>query len=141
MRHPTASVAAADAASSIRVQGRAAQLAGHRVMIVEDEFLLALTLEDDLRDAGAVPLGPYAALAETLAAIEKENFDLAVLDINLDGEMSYPAADALIARGVPFVLLTGYAGTSLPERFRECPRLSKPYDVAGLIETIRELST
>jgi DNA-binding response OmpR family regulator len=115
----------------VHLQRRAAQLAGRRVMIVEDEFLLALTLEDDIRDAGADPLGPYATLSETLAAIEKENFDLAVLDINLDGEMSYPAADALVARNVPFVLLTGYAGTSLPERFRGCPRLSKPYDVAG----------
>lgn len=116
-------------------------LAGKRVMIVEDEFLLAMSLEEDLTAAGAIVVGPLTTLSETMDAIEKESFDVAVLDINLNGEMSYPAVDTLIERGSPFVLLSGYAGTSLPERFREFPRLAKPYDVARLIETLQAIET
>lgn len=106
-------------------------------MVVEDEFLLAMTLEDDLKAAGAIVVGPYSSLSETLNAIEQESFDVALLDINLNGEMSYPAADALIERGSPFVFLSGYSASSLPERYRSFQRLSKPYDAARLIETLR----
>jgi DNA-binding NtrC family response regulator len=116
-------------------------LTGKRVMIVEDEFLLALSLEEDLMTAGAIVVGPFATLPEAMQAIDKESFDVAILDINLNGEMSYPAADALIERGAPFILLSGYAATGLPERFRAFRQLPKPYDVARLIEALQAIET
>jgi DNA-binding response OmpR family regulator len=113
------------------------KLAGKRAMIVEDEFLLALSLEDDLQAAGATVVGPYSTLSATLEAIGRESFDFAVLDVNLNGEMSYAAADALLDKGAPFILVSGYSSANLPARYRELRRLSKPYDTARLLETLQ----
>ena len=112
-------------------------LAGKRAMIVEDEFLLALSLEDDLTAAGATVVGPFATLSSTLEAIGRESFDFAVLDVNLNGEMSFAAADALLDKGAPFILVSGYSSSNLPERYRELTRLSKPYDTTRLLETLQ----
>jgi CheY-like chemotaxis protein len=115
-------------------------IAGKRVLVVEDEFLLALTLEEDLKSAGGIVVGPFTTLPETLTAIAQESFDVAILDINLRGEMSYVAADALTERGTPFVILSGYSATSLPERFRDVRRLSKPYGATQLLETLNAIA-
>jgi AmiR/NasT family two-component response regulator len=109
---------------------------GLRILIVEDEFLLAMSLEDDLVAAGCSPIGPFANLTSATEATRREQFDLAILDVNLNGEVIYPLADELVSRGKPFVLLTGYGAASLPERFRNLPRLPKPYDSASLIKEI-----
>lgn len=110
---------------------------GVRVFVVEDEILLALTLEDDLREAGFAMLGPYTTLANALQASRRENFDLALLDVNLHGEAVFPLADELIARNIPVVLLTGYGAADLPERFRVLPRLQKPYEPSVLARQLR----
>ena len=109
---------------------------GLRVLIVEDEFLLALSLEDDLVMAGCVTIGPFSRLADATEATRREDFDLAILDVNLGGEPIYPLAEELLARGKRFLLLTGYGAESLPPHFRNLPRLSKPYDVASLLKEI-----
>jgi len=109
---------------------------GLRVLIVEDEFLLALSLEDDLVSAGCVTIGPFANLADATEATRREDFDLAILDVNLNGEVIYPLADELQSRAKPFVLLTGYGAESLPPHFRHLPRLPKPYDFASLLKEI-----
>ena len=109
---------------------------GLRVLIVEDEFLLAMSLEDDLVAAGCTPVGPFSNLASAIEATRREEFDLAILDVNLNGEPIYPLADELLSRRKPFVLVTGYGAASLPERFRDLPRLPKPYDLANLIKEI-----
>ena len=109
---------------------------GLRVLIVEDEFLLAMSLEDDLVSAGCSPIGPFSNLASATEATRREEFDLAILDVNLNGEAIFPLADELLSRGKPFVLVTGYGAASLPERFRELPRLPKPYDLPNLIREI-----
>jgi DNA-binding response OmpR family regulator len=110
-----------------------------RVLIVEDEFLVACLLEEDLQSQGYELVGPYTTLASALDASRREHFDFAVLDINLNGEMSYPLAEELVARGVPFLFLTGYTAGNLPERLRALPRVSKPYDPAVLAREIRRL--
>jgi len=115
-------------------------LLGVRVLIVEDEFLVALQLEDDLKSAGAETVGPYGDLVSATAAAKREDFDVAVLDINLNGRLVYPLADELTARETPFVFVSGYGLSNLPERFRSAPRMAKPYDLAGLIGEIRRLS-
>jgi len=112
-------------------------VAGKRVFVVEDEVLLAISLEDDLREAGFFMLGPYTTLASALQAARSEEFDLALLDVNLHGQAVFPLADELIARNVPIVLLTGYGAGDLPERFRVLPRLQKPYEPSLLTRQLR----
>jgi DNA-binding response OmpR family regulator len=114
-------------------------LAGRRVLLVEDEALVAMLIEDALDSAGAVMLGPYAAVAPALAAIPEALPELAVLDLNLAGESSLPIADELAGRGVPLVFASGYGQAGLPPRFRGRPMLAKPFDPAELIAVLAAL--
>jgi DNA-binding response OmpR family regulator len=107
-----------------------------RVLVVEDEFLLGLSLLEDLAEAGADVVGPVSTLDEALEVVTSEAFDLALLDINIRGEMSFPIADALLARNVPLIFLTGYDADVIPERFRRWPRIGKPYDPRELASTL-----
>lgn len=107
-----------------------------RILAVEDEFLLSVVLQEDLRAAGYAVVGPFGTLAQAQDALRRESFDFAVLDINLGGTMVYPLAEELQARGTPFLFLTGYARTDMPERFANVPRLSKPYDSRVLLREI-----
>jgi len=118
---------------------REQRLLGLRILVVEDEFLVSVALEDDLRDAGAEVVGPFSDLAAALAGAEHHVFDLALVDINLGGTMVYPLADVLVARRVPFLFLSGYAGADLPVRFAAQRRLSKPYDPKRLVDEILKL--
>ena len=108
-----------------------------RVLLVEDEFLVALTLEEDLRAEGCSIVGPFHDLESARGSARSETFDLALLDVNLNGSAVFPLAEELIARGIPFVLLTGYAESNLPEAFRGQERVSKPYDLSDLLEAMR----
>jgi DNA-binding response OmpR family regulator len=110
-----------------------------RVLLAEDETLVAILLEDDLRAAGYTIVGPFMTLAKAIQASRHEQFDLAVLDVNLNGEMIFPLAEELRARGIPFALLSGYGPTSLPEQFRTLPRISKPYDPDVLLREIQRI--
>jgi DNA-binding NtrC family response regulator len=116
------------------------QFEGLRVLVVEDEVLLALALEDDLTLAGCTIVGPFRTLASATEASRREHFDLVTLDVNLHGELVYPLADELVRRNVPVVLITGYGPADLPERFRTLPRLTKPYDPVVLMREIRRAS-
>lgn len=98
-----------------------------RIMIVEDEYYLAADLADSLRSAGIEVAGPVGTVAEAERLLNVGDVDRAILDVNLRGDMSFPIADRLDAAGVPYVIATGYSGESLPERFRDKPRLEKPY--------------
>ncbi|MDW6023606.1 response regulator [Mesorhizobium sp. BAC0120] len=113
-------------------------LNGLRALVVEDESLLALSLEDDLISAGCSIVGPFGSLSSATEALRTNQFDLAILDVNLNGEMVFPLADELAGRAIPFVLLTGYLSTDLPERFRKVPQVTKPYDQASLIEAVSQ---
>lgn len=111
-----------------------------RILVVEDEFLVATLLEDDLQQAGCVVVGPFANLASALRASRQARFDLAVLDVNLNGEMVYPLADELAERQIPFIFLSGYGLQSVPEKYRAAPRVAKPYDLATLMSNINRLA-
>jgi DNA-binding response OmpR family regulator len=108
-----------------------------RILIAEDEFLLGIQLEEELRSAGCAIVGPFSTLAKATLAARREGFDLALLDINLNGDRVYPLADELAARGVPFIFLSGYLSAALPERFKGAPQIAKPHDPTALIRTIR----
>jgi CheY-like chemotaxis protein len=113
-----------------------AALEGIRVLVVEDEFLVATLIEDMLVDAGCVVAGPVPRLSEALDAVDRGMFDAAVLDVNLGGDRVYPVADALSRRNVPFVFITGYSADVLPCEFAERPRLRKPFKMADLLATL-----
>jgi DNA-binding response OmpR family regulator len=112
-------------------------LNGKTILLVEDEFLLALQLEELLQSRGGMVLGPFRTLDDAMQAARREEFDFAILDVNLNGTMVYPLADDLLARSVPFLLLSGYSPSNLPERFRAVTRLNKPCDPELLIATLR----
>jgi CheY-like chemotaxis protein len=117
-------------------RGTASQLEGLRVLVVEDEYLVALLLEEDLRSAGCTIAGPYTTVAAARAAALEESPGLAVLDVNLNGEMVYPLAEQLADRRIPLVFLSGYDIGHFPERFRATPRVGKPHDRSVLLREI-----
>jgi DNA-binding response OmpR family regulator len=113
-----------------------AALEGIRVLVVEDEFLVATLIEDMLLAAGCVVAGPIPRLSEALDAADRGTFDAAVLDVNLGGNRVYPVADALSRRNVPFVFVTGYSSGVLPSEYAKRPRLCKPFKMADLLRTL-----
>jgi len=115
--------------------------AGRRVLVVEDEMLVAWLLEDMLVDLGCMVIGPAASVNQALAIIEANAVDVAVLDVNLNGEMSYPIADALAACGVPFVFVTGYDKDRMLSGYQAFPMLQKPFHRAELSATLARLLT
>ena len=104
-------------------------LQGRRVLLAEDEYILAEEMRQSLEEAGATVLGPVSSVGDAVALLHDESaMDGAVLDLNLNGEMIFPAADALTARGVPFVFTTGYEQWIMPERYAHVPRCEKPVE-------------
>jgi DNA-binding response OmpR family regulator len=112
-------------------------LAGRRILVVEDEFLVAAMVEDALLDLEAVVVGPAATLAEGLRLAARETLDLAILDVNLNGERSDAIADALTARNIPFIRATGY-GEAAGRRYGGTV-LDKPYSVERLVAALERL--
>jgi DNA-binding response OmpR family regulator len=110
-----------------------AVLEGIRVLVVEDEFLIATLIEDMLVGAGCVGGGPIPRHSEALDAVDRGTFDVAVLDVNLGGDRVYPVAHALSRRNVPFLFVTGYSTGVLPCEYAERPRLCKPFKMADLL--------
>jgi CheY-like chemotaxis protein len=107
-----------------------------RVLVVEDEYLIALEIEDLLGRLGFVTIGPVPSVAKALALMDRQRPDLALIDVNLGHERSTPVADALRARRIPYAVATGYDPAQLMERsLREAPHLSKPI----MLEPLRHL--
>jgi len=108
-----------------------------RVLVVEDEGLVAMMLEDVLDDLGCDLAGSFGGVAQALAWIEAGGeADAALLDVNLSGETVFPVAEALAARGVPFAFTTGYGVTDDP-RFKDAVCLGKPISLGRLIEALK----
>jgi DNA-binding response OmpR family regulator len=110
-----------------------AVLEGVRVLVVEDEYLVAVLIEDILQSAGCIVMGPIPRLREALDAVSHDDYDAAVLDVNLAGERIDPVADALSERNVPFLFVTGYGANSLPSEYAERPHVCKPFRMTDLI--------
>ena len=113
-----------------------APLAGQRALVVEDEGLVSVLIEDILLDSGCDIAGTASSLAEALDKVETLAFDFAIVDVNLNGLQSAPVAEALIERGIPFVLATGYGTTGLSKSFPGVPMLQKPFLGAELEQTL-----
>jgi DNA-binding response OmpR family regulator len=113
--------------------------APRRILLVEDEALIALDAQDVLEQAGYSVVGPALTLGDAVR-LASEPLDAGILDVSLAGQLVWPAADVLRSHGVPLVLLTGFgAALDVPERFRDVPRLAKPIDATLLSETLAGL--
>jgi CheY-like chemotaxis protein len=118
------------------------QLAGitRRVLVVEDESLVAMMLEEMLQELNCSVLGPAGDLAEALGFAEKGEFDVALLDVSLRRTPSFPVAEILQKRGIPFVFMTGYGAEDFPAAYQQLPRLSKPFDLPDLQRALKALT-
>jgi len=108
-----------------------------RVLIVEDELMIRMLLEDMLSELGYSIAAETGRIDEALEAAKTAEFDLAILDVNLNGQTIAPVAEALVARGMPFVFATGYGERGLPEAYRDRPTLKKPFQMDGLSRTLQ----
>ena len=108
-----------------------------RVLIVEDELMIRMLLEDMLSELGYSIAAEAGRIDEALEAAKTAEFDLAILDVNLNGETVAPVAEALAARGCPFVFATGYGERGLPEPYRDRPTLKKPFQLDSLKQTLQ----
>ncbi len=114
-------------------------LTSKRVLIVEDEVLLAMHLEDLLTELGHEVVCQATRIDMAMELARDSDIDFAVLDINVAGAKSFPVADILCARGIPFAFATGYGAEGLMDGYRDVPALRKPYAQEDLEQTIARL--
>lgn len=112
---------------------------GRRVLIVEDEMMVAMLIEDMLGDLGCDIVGPAGRIEDALSIATEAAIDAAVLDVNLNGHETYAVADVLERRGIPFLFATGYGASGLTERFRTAPVLQKPFQERDLARLLGEV--
>lgn len=110
----------------------------YRVIVIEDEWLVATLLSDMLTELGHVVLATAADVQEALDAVEQDDVDLVFLDLNLGGERATAVIDLLLARGVPFACTTGYGEDALEERLRDRPILQKPFELRDIERVIAQ---
>jgi len=110
---------------------------GKRVLIVEDDVMIRMLIEDMLIELGYCVAAQAARVEEALAAAKTVALDVAILDVNLNGQTTGPVASALAARGTPFVFATGYGEHGLPPEFRDRPLLKKPFQIDSLKRMLR----
>lgn len=116
-------------------------LVGLRVLVVEDEGSVALLIEGMLEDLGCEVAASVGTLAKALNAARTETLDFAVLDVNLAGELVFPVAEILKGRQLPFIFSTGYGRVGVPETFKDCQVLNKPYTIEVLKTALFSLLT
>src|SRR5687768_5416396 len=116
-------------------------LSGRRILVVEDEMMVLMATEDMLADLGCESVTAAATVDQALALIDAQGFDAAMLDVNLNGKKTYPVADALATRGVPFAFATGYSDHGREGYYRDRPVLKKPLNYKELADTLSELWT
>jgi DNA-binding response OmpR family regulator len=109
-----------------------AQASPLRVLVLEDEWLIAEQIEAALNDAGFDIVGPVGRIEEAMALLSGDGIDAAVLDINVHGQRTFRVAERLAARSTPFVFLSGYSEVELPSSFSERPLMQKPIDPVAL---------
>ena len=114
-------------------------LTNRRILVVEDDLAIAVLIEEALQDLGCVVVGPVGKLDVALRLAGGEALDGAILDVTIRGGQIFPVAQRLQARGIPFVLASGYGDWALPEAFRNQPRLTKPFRIQELKVRVQSL--
>ncbi|MET0401764.1 MAG: response regulator [Cystobacter sp.] len=119
------------------MSAHAASLAGRVLLVVEDEYLVAAEMVDGLERRGATVLGPVPDVRRALALLGRtKRLDGALLDIQLRDEQAYPVAEALRARGVPFIFVSGFEQELVPEAYRGVPTCPKPLELDAVAEAL-----
>ncbi len=116
------------------------EMAGKRVLVVEDELMIRMLLEGMLTDLGHTVAAEAGAIEEAMTLAKQGEFDIALLDVNLNGKPITPVVEILIARGVPFVFASGYGQSGVPEPYRGSPTLQKPFQLEALAQAIDDAS-
>ena len=111
----------------------------NKVLVVEDEALVGFEIISILREAGLQAVGPAPTVSAALAALEREEFDAALLDINLQGVPSFEVAETLRRKAIPFAFVTAYSRIPLPQELQSVPLLGKPYREQQLLSMARNL--
>ena len=114
-------------------------LAGRSLLVVEDEMLVMMGIEDMLSDLGCTSIRVAGSAIKALELIAANAFDFALLDVNLNGQRSYPVASALAERGVPFAFSTGYGEHGVDDGFGDRPVLTKPFGSHQLVTMLAEV--
>jgi CheY-like chemotaxis protein len=114
------------------------ELSNRKVLVVEDEMMIAMLIEDMLDEFGCKVVGPATSVPRALELIGKEQVEVAVLDLNLDGKDTYTIAEALRQKHVPFIFATGYGSTNLREEYGDRPVLQKPFQAKALETALTE---
>ena len=108
-----------------------------RVLVVEDEAMIAMLVEDMVLDFGSEVVGPVANMNDASNLARSAELDAAILDINVGGSVIFPVADILSERGIPLIFATGYGSRGLPPRFQNSPTLPKPFSYESLEAALR----
>lgn len=117
----------------------AVRLRGKRILIVEDSPVVGPFTADLLQELGCRVVGPAPNMAAARELIEGEKIDAALMDVHIRGERVFPLCEALAARSVPFILTSGYADWNMPDKWRDRPRLQKPYTLGRIEEALKRL--
>lgn len=119
----------------------ASDLVGLRVLVVEDEAMVAMLLEDTLAEIGCEVVGVAARVDDAVEKAESLTFDIAILDVNLNGRDTFSVVASLAERGIAVVVATGYGAASLPQSLQKVPVLQKPYQQRDLVRALRAALT
>jgi CheY-like chemotaxis protein len=119
-----------------RMSSEAKTSASKRVLIVEDELMIRMLLEGMLTDLGHTVAAEAGSIEEAMTLAKEAEFDIAVLDVNLNGQPITPVVEVLVQRGLPFVFASGYGQRGVPEQYRSSPTLQKPFQVDALAQAI-----
>ena len=117
-----------------------AALSGRRILVVEDDYMIATEIQGELERAGATVIGPVSSVRKALRLTETETVDAAVLDVNLGEEASFPIAEALVAKSVPFLFCTGYSSGDVPEEWQHAMIVMKPLKITALKQLLANVS-
>ena len=115
------------------------ELRGKRILVVEDSPVVAPFTVDLLGELGCHVVGPAPTMAAAREFVDGEELDAAIMDVHIRGERVFPLCDVLCAKGVPFVLTSGYADWQLPDKWQQAPRLQKPYTIDQVQDALAEL--
>jgi len=113
--------------------------AARRVLIVEDEAMIAGLIESILSAAGWSVIGPVATLERALATIDRGRLDAAVLDVRINGHDAYAVADVLMGRGIPFIFVSGFTRKQMPPAYRDCAYVAKPFTPDAILALLEEV--
>jgi DNA-binding response OmpR family regulator len=117
-------------------RGMTERLRGLSILIVEDEYFIAMQVANTITCCGGLVVGPVADLEKARDLVQRETVDGVILDLMLNGETSLPFADELMSRGTPVILTTGYAQSHIPKRYSDLPQLTKPVREAALVRLV-----